>query len=231
MNDRTLVVVHCWSGDRRCVERMLPIWKRHGEVLLVSPQDAPLTVPTSIPGGGENDWKVFCRYAGGNGWMGTHVPHRLIAHWRIALEYDADWFFLNEWDSFCSKPELPAELFVDEDMFWSIEVDENWAVGDVGSGLRASFPYFMHRKLLREMVECAEAILDDVTSGPDLDLYGNKSPDGFTMHLLKVMGHEKHRRYTDAIDLREKHDGPFPTIVHWHGLTDPDTALLAAGIL
>lgn len=248
MNEGTLIVVHCWAGDRPAIEKLLPLWKHHGQyVLLLSPEDAPLRLdpPTTVSAGANSDG-VFCRAAGGNGWMGTHVPHRLLAHWKIALEYQADiglvsspavtkrsasWFFINEWDSFCITPELPSELYEDEDMFWGIEVEESWAVGDVTSGTRMSFPYWMSRKLLQKMVALGEEILPSITDGPDLPLYGNMSPDGFTMHLLKEGGF-KHRPYLDSYDSRSgARDGTMSRIVHWHGLEDPNIPLLAAGCL
>ena len=247
MNEGTLIVVHCWAGDRPAIEQLLPLWTHHGQyVLLLSPEDAPLKFdPPGTVSGGANTAGVFCRSAGGNGWMGTHVPHRLLAHWKIALEYQGDvnlvsspavmtrvaqWFFVNEWDSFCMTPELPAECYEDEDTFWSLEVDESWAVGPVTSGLRASFPYFMSRKVLKQLITTGEELIEGITDGPDLPLYGNMSPDGFTMHLIKEAG-IKHKPYLDGKDNRDALDGPVPRIIHWHGLTDYNLPLLAAGYL
>jgi hypothetical protein len=82
------------------------------------------------------------------------------------------------------------------------------------------------------MVAAGEEIIDDITAGPDLDLYGNMSPDGFTAQIMRRFPEFRHRPYLNGDDNRNGGSGPgIARIIHWHGLENPSLPLLAAGYL
>jgi len=137
MNE-TLEVVHCYTGDASLVRGTMDL--RHEPVLVLSPADAAVAIEG-----------FECRASGARGWKGSHTWQRQLEHWRIALGSDAEWFLLNDSDSFCLGP-VPTYLYDDQDMFWSNVLchEREHLESD-----RPNFqpPYFMHRSVLVELEE------------------------------------------------------------------------------
>lgn len=182
MNDGVLVVVHAWSGDQQLVEDTLEAQLHHERpVLLLSPEDEPAIIDHP---------DVTCRQAGLHGYQGHQVPYRQIDHWRLALEEQAEWFLLNDADSFVLDPVLPDFLFSERDVLWTTPIGKqgNWRGHAGGDWPWPNFqpPYFCHREWLEAALRVAEA-----------PQFGDDEP-------LGVTGPEGRIVYTDV-----RYDDPF----------------------
>jgi hypothetical protein len=146
---KTLVVVHCYAGDQPLVEMMLPYWLHHGHpLLLLSPEDAPVNI--EHPG-------VTCKSSGLRGWKGPHTIHRQIAHWKLTSEESFDYVFLNDADSLCLTPELPAYLYSEPDAFYcNVLCHEFEHREDDHPNLNP--PYWMSHETLDKLITAADAV-------------------------------------------------------------------------
>lgn len=136
----TLVVVHCYAGDKRQVVDFLPRYLHHGyPVLVLSPEDAPVHILHP---------QVICRQAGQAGWKGAHTVYRQVKHWKLAAEYEPRWVLLHDADSVCLTPQLPEYLFADPETFWSNEIGHHY--------LNYEPPYFMSGAVLNRLVSIAD---------------------------------------------------------------------------
>jgi len=154
VNDDVLVVVHGYSGDVGWTQEMLGLVLHHERpVLLLSPEDAPAIVDHP---------KVTCKQGGLRGWQGPEAVHRQIEHWRIALGHDdADWFLLNDADSFVIEPEIPDYMFEEQDVLWCTPIGHfgNWR-GEAGGDNpwpNLQPPYFAHRRWFDRALEAVDA--------------------------------------------------------------------------
>lgn len=142
MNPNTLVVIHCYEGETPKLQWMLGGWlHHHAPLLFLSPEDAPVQIGT-FP----------CKSAGQRGWKGAHTWERQRLHWGLALQEPAEWFLLNDSDSFCLTPELPRYLYDGPtEAFYSNVICHEFEHKDTD---HPNFqpPYFMHRSVLEAMV-------------------------------------------------------------------------------
>lgn len=100
MNPDTLVVVHCYAGDRHQVVNALPQYQHHEcPVLVLSPEDAPVHIDG-----------VMCRSAGKRAYIGQDSLDRQRAHLELLFEYEWEWVLLHDSDSVCLEPMLPDYL-------------------------------------------------------------------------------------------------------------------------
>lgn len=135
---KVLTVVQCYQGDAALVESTLSWHARHGQVLVLSPADSPVNIEG-----------VECCSAGRQGWAGPETVERQYLHWKIAAEYDADWFLFNDSDSFAL--ELPEYVF-DPEVFWSnyrTPYKNNREMRDV---FYVQPPFFMSRAVLEKFI-------------------------------------------------------------------------------
>lgn len=180
MRDDTLVVVHCYEGDKAMVEGFMPVWTHHNHpVLLLSPEDAPVNI--SIP-----DWQVSSASAGERGWKGPQTIRRQMAHWRLALEHpsQAQWFFLNDADSMCLSAEIPRYVYADPFKLWcNVLCHENEHRLDDHPNLNP--PYFMSRDVLQAILDKAEAMVDEIPQDAFLEPHDwGQAIDGFYTHVV-----------------------------------------------
>jgi len=174
----TLVVVHCYAGDKELVEAALPQHLHHGyPVLILSPEDAPVEI--NHPG-------VTCRSAGLAGWKGLHTPERQVAHWKFAVEFGTEYVLLHDSDSVCLTRELPSYLYEPGTDMWcnvlchEVEHDETDQMNFVP-------PYFMSTSVLARIIEDGEALL----AAPDTTEWkhdGHVAIDGFYGTIAKHLG-------------------------------------------
>lgn len=172
--DDTLVVVHCYEGDKDQVDTFLPFWLHHGApVLLLSPADSKVKV--EHPG-------VKYASAGKRGWKGQQTLARQLRHWKLALKEPQNWIFLNDADSMCITPELPDYLYSDPNKFWcNVLCHENEHLESDKPNLNP--PYFMHRDVLKALVKAADAIQIPEEANMEPHDWG-QAIDGFYSHLV-----------------------------------------------
>jgi len=160
-NPDTLIVIHTYKGNEQRVRDLMPFWQAHQQpVLVLSPaaeldyedengqKHDPKTDPSvsfDVPG-------VTFRSGGYAGWKGSHTIHRQIEHWKIAAEYEQDWYMMYDDDAMCLTARLPEYLFQDTRMFWSNEIGTHY--------LNYEPPYFFSREVLLMLIAAA----DDPTS-------------------------------------------------------------------
>lgn len=151
--NNTLVVVHCYSGDKAQVEEFLPYWLHHDSpVLILSPADAKVKIEHP---------EVLNASAGKKGWKGQHTIVRQIRHWKLALKQPQEWFFLNDSDSLCISRDLPDYLYADPYKLWCNVLCHEWEHQE-DDHPNLNPPYFMHRNVL-------EALVKEATNNPELD--------------------------------------------------------------
>lgn len=140
----TLVVVHCYAGDQHLVEAFLPQYLHHGcDVLLLSPADAPVEIDR--PG-------VTCCSAGKAAYFGQASLDRQRRHLELLLETDYTYFLLNDSDSVCLSPELPAYLYEQPEFVWSNEVKEMRPHASPYPKIAFHPPYFLTRTTIERFL-------------------------------------------------------------------------------
>ena len=138
----TLVVVHCYGGEMDKLPWMIGGWLHHGlPVLFLSPEDSPAQIGT-----------FECKFAGKAGWKGSHTWERQRLHWQLALDEGAEWYFLNDSDSFLLTPDFPTYLYEHPEAFFSNVICHEFEHKDTD---HPNFqpPYFMHRSILQQMAD------------------------------------------------------------------------------
>lgn len=137
------------------MESQLDLYLHHGhDVLLLSPVDAPVYIDHP---------QVVCRTAGNNAYNAEAAAFgRYGPQFRALLDHHADWYLLNESDSFCLDPEIPPYLYKDEKVVWSNYADpfgfmEMNGESDMGHEYPKHYPvmqapWFLSRRALEGMV-------------------------------------------------------------------------------
>lgn len=134
MNPSTRIVVSCFSGDKQQIDQSLDLWLHHGcPVTFLSPEDAPVDI---VHDGVDN------RHAGVRGRSGPAAQARMLDYLKILLSYPEKFFLINESDSMCIAPDLPAYLYAEPDTFWSNNNES---------------PQFMSRACIERMVAVASS--------------------------------------------------------------------------
>ena len=188
MNPDTLVVVHCYQGDTELVNAMLPWFKHHETpVLLLSPADSPVEII---------DPQVENASAGEAGWKGQHTLHRQVEHWKLALARPQNWFLLNDADSLCLSPDLPAYLYSDPFKFWcNVLCHENEHLDTDKPNLNP--PYFMNRDVLQALVDASESL--EIPEEANLEPHDwGQAIDGFYSYLVMNLLHIPYENFPDG---------------------------------
>lgn len=153
----TLIVVHTYKGNEQRVRDLMPWWTRHEQpVLVLSPafelnyvdENGQEHVPGTDPSVSFDQSGATFRAAGAAGWKGSHTIHRQIEHWKIAAEYERDWYMMFDDDSICVSRDLPEYLYEDKRTFWSNEIGTHY--------LNYEPPYFFSREVLLMLIAAAE---------------------------------------------------------------------------
>ena len=144
----TLIVVHCYKGDRDVIKRHMPLYEHHygAPVLVLSPENAPVSLK-----GHE------CRTAGQAGYYGQVSLDRQRAHLQMLLEYPQKYFLLNDADSFCISPTIPRYLYDQSPgVVWSNEVVEWREHWSPYPKIAMQPPYFLTRDSIARMLSVAD---------------------------------------------------------------------------
>jgi hypothetical protein len=142
VNENTLVSVHCYQGDADLVREFMPQYTHHEcPVVVLSPADSPVEIAG-----------VDCRSAGKRGYFGQDSLDRQREHLKLLLTYPQRYFLLNDADSFCLSPELPAYLYKHENVLWSNEVTEGRPHDSPYPKLGVHPPYFLTRATIEKML-------------------------------------------------------------------------------
>jgi hypothetical protein len=161
MNANTGVFVSAYAGDKHQVESNLSAFMHHEcPVIILSPANAPITEVS--------DSRVHCQWMGEAGWAGPHtlVRHRLFLE--AMLKFDFQWYLMNDADSICLSPELPAYLYEGR-LAWSNEVRDLNAGTSHIEKIAVQPPYFFHRDVLVGLIKAAE--------NPPVSYYGELTGD------------------------------------------------------
>ena len=147
MRDDTLVVTHCYAGDKAMTKNMLKLSARHGaQMLVLSPEDSPVKIKG-----------VECRSAGKAGYFGQVSLDRQRKHLEILLEYPQTFFLLNDADSICISPAIPRYLYEQGwATLWSNEVMEWRPHRSPYPKIACQPPYFLRRETIAAMLAVAE---------------------------------------------------------------------------
>lgn len=158
MNPDTRVSVHCYEGDKQQVIDMLPAYTHHGcPVTIISPDDSRVELP-AVPG------LLDCAFGGKRQSMGQLSLDRQREHMRMLLGYPEHFFLMNDADSVCLSPELPAYLYAEPDILWSNLVYDPIPAQQRGYAPgfpRLAFqpPYFLSRPTIERLLAVAEGVV------------------------------------------------------------------------
>jgi hypothetical protein len=160
MNPDTRIVSFCYDGDKNQVEMLLPHYLAHGcPVTIMSPDDSRAIIPG-----------VDCRFAGRRAYIGQASIDRHRAHLKICLEYPEKYFLLNDSDSFCLSPELPARLYRDaENTVWCGVIEESRPHASPYPKIAMHPPYFLTRETIQRLLDASDVKAHPIT--PYLDWY------------------------------------------------------------
>ena len=152
MREETLVVVHCYAGDRAIVKNAMPQFQHHGApVLVLSPSDAPVRFRQE---------GVTCRSAGKAAYFGQDSLDRERAHLQLLLEYPQKFFLLNDADSVCLSSTIPRYLYdgAAQGIVYSNEVLDWREHYSPYPKIAMQPPYFLSRESIERMLAVAEGI-------------------------------------------------------------------------
>lgn len=184
LNPDTLVVVHCYAGDRQQVLDLLPVYEHHEcPIVIISPDDSPV----------RDIGPHICETAGKRAYIGQDSWDRQYLQLKRLLKYPQKWFLLNDSDSFCVTPKLPEFLYRDDNVVWSNEVDDfRKDMPEFGPQFHLPLaqiamqpPYFLSRKALQAIVDNTEN-MQACPVCPFIDWWWVPACD---------KGHVKHARY------------------------------------
>lgn len=191
--NRLLVAISAYAGDQAQVDANLPVYQHHGvAVLVLSPEDAPITQLTGNPQG------VYYNYAGYAQWAG---PESLIRHKKflqILLAAPYERYLFHDADSVCLSRLLPEYLW-ESDVLWSNEVpDTNTAPSQLPK-IAMQPPYVFSRRILKLLVSFADKPATSYTSDATRD--GFPLPTGCIDHYMLQIAHAagvEHRTFPDG---------------------------------
>ena len=151
----TLVVVHCYKGDKEIAKNAMPQFLHHGaQVLVLSPEDSPVRLRRS---------GVRSRQGGRAAYYGQDSLDRQRKHLEMLLDEPYEFFLLNDADSMCLSPTIPRYLYEQSDgVVWSNEVVEWRPHPSPYPKIAMQPPYF----LTRESIERMLAVADRITAHP-----------------------------------------------------------------
>jgi hypothetical protein len=150
-NPRTLIVIHCWEGDKQLVQNALGVHLRHNRpILVLSPEDSPVEI---------DDPHVTNHSVGKRGYFGQDSLDRQRAHLEYLLTLDHEYFLLNDADSLCLSPNLPPYLYLPENrgVLWSNEVRDWRNHPTPYPRMALQPPYFMHRSVIERLLTVADS--------------------------------------------------------------------------
>ena len=156
MNEDTRVAVCCYEGDGRQVMGNLGLHMHHGcPVTILSPDDSRVEI--NHPG-------VDNRHGGMRAYTGTLSLDRQRRHLAMLLDYPEKYFFINDADSACLSPELPAYLYAEPDLVWSMVATDDDPAPYLDAGLpHVAFqpPYFLSRETIEAMLANTHRVVPD----------------------------------------------------------------------
>lgn len=147
-NPGVLVTVHCYQGDQENVRAWLPLYLHHGRpVLVMSPHDSPVTI----------EHPQVSNYSGGpRAYVGQKSMDRQRNHLEHLVTLPYDWFLMNDADSVCLEPDLPAFLFERDDVLWSLHANDWRTHQSPYPRIGLHPPYFAHKKVLQKLLTAAD---------------------------------------------------------------------------
>jgi hypothetical protein len=176
MNDNTLVVVCAYAGDIQQVRNNMPVYQHHKcPVVVMSPTDAPIN----------NEWGngVSVTHDGLKGWIGPQTLERQRQMMERMLTFPHEYFLVNDADSICLSPEIPAYLYADPHMVWSNEVQDTNPGESLLVKIALQPPYFFSRRVIEGMLRCA-------ATGLPTSYISGRTPEGWPLpHPTQCIDH------------------------------------------
>jgi hypothetical protein len=142
-----LVSVHGYDGDKNQIQNALRFYEHHqAPVVIFSPEDSKIS----------RMGPHICRFIGRRQYIGQLSLDRQKAQLAALLDYTGfNWFLMNDSDSICVEPKLPAYLFESPETLWSNSVsDAMHARPENYPYPRLAFqpPYFCHRSVIQKLI-------------------------------------------------------------------------------
>jgi len=161
MNEKTLVSVHGYAGDKDQVENAMPYFLHHNcPVVVLSPDDSPIIQVEAAP-------TVICRQVGKRAYIGELSLTRQLAQMKALLDYPFEYFLMNDADSVCLSPQIPQYIYNEPEVLWSNEVSDMMHSRLLSYRLpRLAFqpPYFISRKNIEKILKFSKRVKTDRTT-------------------------------------------------------------------
>lgn len=184
MNEDTLISVHCYAGDADLVRRALPIHMAHGRpVVVMSPVDSSVTV---------YGIGVSCVSSGKRAYIGADSWTRQHEHMKLLLSYPAEYFLLNDADSFCVSAKIPDGYYARaEGAIWAGIIEESRPHRSPYPKLALHPPYFLSRDSMHRMlVASARVSIPQETPYIDHAMLAWACEAGLSLHAHAELQHD-----------------------------------------
>ncbi len=148
-----LVSVHCYQGDMNQMGNLWPAHIQHGPVVVLSPDDSPV-----IKIG------AWCRTAGKRCYIGPDSLDRQWLQLKALLDFDAEWYLLNDADSCVLSPGIPAYIKARPDVLWSNKVPDDIHIRPAHYPLprfALQPPYVIHHYTLEKLLSKGQFPIHD----------------------------------------------------------------------
>lgn len=172
MNPNTRVAVCCYAGDAHQVEDLMPLYAHHEcPITILSPADSPVQVGDVAA----SSSGIEALALGKRAIIGQDSLDRQALHLKVLLAYQEHHFLINDSDSFCLSPVIPAYLYAEPDILWSNMITDSNAFraglcrGPSGEPTKKYYPdgfpklalqpaYFMSRRVLERLVHATRFV-------------------------------------------------------------------------
>ena len=115
MTPKLTVAIFAYQGDANQIDNLWPAHVQHkAPIVIFSPEDSPV-----------HRNGAWCRTGGRRAYIGPESLERQWIHLNLLLEFDSDWYLLNDADSCLLSPGLPDYIKSCPDAIWSNKVPDD----------------------------------------------------------------------------------------------------------
>jgi len=181
MNEDTLSAVCCYRGDAHQVKRAMPWYVHHNiPVVILSPANSKVSAYLGAE----------ARHFGKAAYIGQPSLVRQLGYFEILLKYPQRYFLIHDSDSLCLSPELPRELYADDNVVWSNEVTEPRPHESPYPKIAMQPSYFISRSAMERMLEVGRKIeTHPITPYVDWFMMAMTAEAGLTNRAFTTLEH------------------------------------------
>ncbi len=156
LNPDTAVAIFGYAGDWQQIRMLMPFYLDHKcPVVVYSPEDSPINAKDTP--------KIKYRFGGARAYTGqASLDRQVIQMERMLAEFPQKYFLLNDSDSVCFSPKLPAYLYEYSHRVWSNEVSDvmHYRPDPKYPWPRIALqpPYFLTRENIQKWIDASRVV-------------------------------------------------------------------------